>query len=115
MASKDRLNIGVGAADDSKDFAGRRLLLQRLRELTVPGLQLPEQAHVLDRDHRLVGERLEEGDLAVRERPRLLPTAYTGEAERQDRPIVNAPIGDRDRSGATLAGRSAVELPLLSP
>jgi hypothetical protein len=42
-------------------------------------------------------------------------TAYTGEAEHPDRPIVNAPIGDRDRSGATLAGRSAVELALLSP
>ena len=41
--------------------------------------------------------------------------AYTGEAEHSDRPIVNAPIGDRDRSGATLAGRSAVELALLSP
>ena len=41
--------------------------------------------------------------------------AYSGEAEHPDRPIVNAPIGDRDRSGATLAGRSAVELALLSP
>jgi hypothetical protein len=40
--------------------------------------------------------------------------AYFGEAEHPDRPIVNAPIGDRDRSGATLAGRSAVELALLS-
>jgi hypothetical protein len=29
--------------------------------------------------------------------------------------MVNAPIGDRDRSGATLAGRSAVELALRSP
>ncbi|HET9492333.1 MAG TPA: hypothetical protein VFR64_21625, partial [Methylomirabilota bacterium] len=42
-------------------------------------------------------------------------SAHTGEAEHPDRPIVNAPIGDRDRSGATLAGRSAVELALLSP
>ncbi len=41
--------------------------------------------------------------------------AYTGEAEHRDRSIVNAPIGDRDRSEATLAGRSAVELALLSP
>ncbi len=41
--------------------------------------------------------------------------AYTGEAEHSDRPIVNAPIGARDRSGVTLAGRSAVELALLSP
>src|SRR6266849_6873563 len=40
--------------------------------------------------------------------------AYTGEAEHSDRPIVNAPIGDRDRSGATLAGRSAVACPPFS-
>ena len=32
--------------------------------------------------------------------------AYTAEAEHRDRSIVNAPIGDRDRSGPTLAGRS---------
>ncbi len=48
-------------------------------------------------------------------RQRRVIIAYTGEAEHPDRPIVNAPIGDRDRSGATLAGRSAVELSLLSP
>jgi hypothetical protein len=42
-------------------------------------------------------------------------SAYTGEAEHRDRSNVNAPIGDRDRSEATLAGRSAVELALLSP
>jgi hypothetical protein len=41
--------------------------------------------------------------------------AYTGEAEHRDRSMVNAPIGDRDRSEATLVGRSAVELALLSP
>jgi hypothetical protein len=41
--------------------------------------------------------------------------AYSGEAEHPDRFIVNAPIGDRDRSEATLAGGSAVELALLSP
>jgi hypothetical protein len=41
--------------------------------------------------------------------------AYTGDREHPDRTIVNAPIGDRERSEATLAGRSAVELALLSP
>jgi hypothetical protein len=41
--------------------------------------------------------------------------AYSGEAEHPDRFIVNASIGDRDRSEATLAGRSAVEFALLSP
>jgi hypothetical protein len=42
-------------------------------------------------------------------------SAYTGDREHPDRPIVNAPIEDRERSEATLAGRSAVELGLLSP
>ena len=42
---------------------GRRLLLQRFGQLAVAGLQLLEQPHVLDRDHRLVGEGLEQGDL----------------------------------------------------
>jgi hypothetical protein len=41
--------------------------------------------------------------------------AYSGHREQPDRSMVNAPIGDRDRSGATLAGRSAVELALRSP
>ena len=36
-----------------------------------PLLQLVEQAHVLDGDHRLVGEGLEEGDLSLREELRL--------------------------------------------
>ncbi len=39
----------------------------RLRERPVLLLQLREQAHVLDSDHRLVGEGLEEGDLPFRE------------------------------------------------
>ena len=34
--------------------------------------QLREQPHVLDGDDRLVGERLEEGDLLVRERAGLV-------------------------------------------
>ena len=47
--------------------AGRRLLLQRLREVAVARLQLLEQPHVLDGDDRLVGEGLEQRDLLVRE------------------------------------------------
>ena len=39
---------------------GRRLLLERL-------FRLVEQAHVLDGDHRLVGEGLEQRDLLVGE------------------------------------------------
>ena len=41
---------------------------QRLREIAGPGLQLVEQADVLDRDHGLVGEARDELDLLFGER-----------------------------------------------
>ena len=62
-----RLSVGRRLADGSKDLARRRLLLEGLGQLGVPRLQLLEQAHVLDGDHRLVGKRLEQGHLGVRE------------------------------------------------
>ena len=52
-----RLHVGRRAADDAQDLGRRGLLLERL-------LGLVEQAHVLDRDHRLVGEGLQQRDLA---------------------------------------------------
>ena len=67
---EDRLGVGRRAGDRPQDLAGRRLLLERLGQLPVPRLELREQPHVLDRDHRLVGEGLEERDLLVGERPR---------------------------------------------
>src|SRR4029453_7620757 len=68
---EDRLDIGRRARDDPEDLAGRRLLFQRLGEIAVPGLQLLEEADVLDGDDGLVGKGLEELDLLVRERPDL--------------------------------------------
>ena len=53
---KHRLNIRRRAGDDAQDFTRRRLLFQRL-------LEFVEQPHVLDGDHRLVGEGFEELDL----------------------------------------------------
>ena len=44
-----RLDIGRRAGDDAQDFTRRRLLLQRF-------LEFLEQPHVLDGDHRLIGE-----------------------------------------------------------
>ena len=43
-------------ADDAQDFARRRLLLQRF-------LEFLEQPHILDGDHRLIGEGFEQLDL----------------------------------------------------
>src|SRR5215470_5669905 len=72
------LYIGRRATDNAKDLARGCLLLQRLGHLCVRrsqslilSLQLREEAHVLDGDHRLRGEGLEERDLALTERARL--------------------------------------------
>ena len=65
-----------------KNLTRRRLLLQRLGEIAVAFLQFLEQPHVLDGDHRLVGEGLEQRDLFFGKRTR--PPS---------RRIVIAPIG----------------------
>ena len=57
---EDRLHVGRRAADHAQDLARRR-------QVAVPSLQLVEQPHVLDGDHRLIGEGLEERDLVVGE------------------------------------------------
>ena len=53
-----RLHVGRATADHVQHLGCRGLLLQRL-------LGLVEQPHVLDRDHRLVGEGLQQLDLLV--------------------------------------------------
>ena len=77
-----RLRVGDRAADDAQDLGGRGLPLERL-------LGLVEQAHVLDRDHRLVGEGLEQLDLVLRERSGLAP----GDADHADRRRPRAAAG----------------------
>ena len=51
-----RVKIRRRARDDAQDLARRRLLLERLRQIAVARLQLLEQPHVLDGDHRLRGK-----------------------------------------------------------
>jgi hypothetical protein len=53
--------VGDRAADHAQHLRRRGLLLERF-------LGLVEEARVLDRDHGLVGEGLEQGDLARQER-----------------------------------------------
>ena len=75
---EDRLEIERGPPDHLEQLAGRRLLLERDPQLAVPRLELLEQAHVLDGDHGLVAEGLQELDMAGRELPRLgAPTTMT--------------------------------------
>ena len=52
-------------AEGVTDLTQRRQLLDRLGQFGGPLLQLLEQAHVLDGDDGLVGERLEKADLAL--------------------------------------------------
>ena len=53
-------------------------MLARLRELAALVLDFVEQADVLDRDHRLVGEGLHQGDLLLGERLHLKPVDGDG-------------------------------------
>ena len=63
-----RLDVGRRARDHPQDLGRRRLLLQRLGQLGGSALsELREQTDVLDGDHGLVGEGLEERDLLGRE------------------------------------------------
>ena len=66
---EDRENIRWRARDHAQNFRGRRLLLERLRQVTVPRLELLEQPHVLDRNHRLIGKGLQQLDLTLGEEP----------------------------------------------
>ena len=57
---ENRLHVGRGLADDTKDFGGRGLPLQRF-----PGLV--DQAGILDGNGCLVGEALQQRQLFRRE------------------------------------------------
>ena len=87
-----RLHVRGDLADDPADLRRRRLPLERF-------LGLVEQAHVLDRDHRLVGEGLQQLDLLVGE---------TGPARRGDGDARRSP---RPRAASARASTRAVARP----
>src|SRR6202171_1627675 len=62
------LQIERGTADDLEHVRGRGLLLQRLGQIARPRLHFFEQPDIAERDYRLIGERLQQGDLLVAER-----------------------------------------------
>ena len=75
-AGDDRLEHGLEVergADGLADLAEGLELADRARQLAGPRFQLLEEADVLDGDHRLLGEGLEERDLALREPARRRP------------------------------------------
>src|SRR5262245_60062862 len=65
---EDWLNVSGRAADDAEHLGGCRLMLQRLAQFGVTLLQFLEQPDILNRDHGLISEGLEESDLLIGER-----------------------------------------------
>ena len=62
------MKIEGGAADDVEHLRRRRLLLQRFGEFLCTLLLRLEQPHVLDGDHRLIGECHDQFDFTLVER-----------------------------------------------
>ena len=58
-----RLDVGWRTADDVEHVARGSLIFERLLQLSRARLHLLEQPHILDCDHRLVGEGRDELDL----------------------------------------------------
>ena len=78
------LQVESRAADDLEHVGCRCLLLQRFAEFCRPCLDLVEKADVLDRDHGLVGEGLQQRNLPGREKPGPRP----GDIDGADRATV---------------------------
>ena len=91
------------AADDLEHVGGGGLLLQRFAEVARFRLHLVEQPRILDRDHGLVGEGLEQGELLVR-KPE--PGLRVREDDGADTPVV---VDQRHKGDApeTTGGRNS--------
>ncbi len=99
ILSNTGARVGHRTADDLQHLGRGRLLLQRL-------LRLVEQPHVLDRDHGLVGEGLQQRDLLGGEGAGSL----RADADHADacRPAAAAPISDeRKPTSPSRAARRA--------
>src|SRR5262245_64236760 len=66
-----RLHVRRRAADDAKHLGCCRLMLQCLPQFRIALLDLLEQPHVLDGDHRLIGEGFKQFYLSWRKWPDL--------------------------------------------
>src|SRR4030095_7513871 len=78
------------------DFPKSRQLVHRAGQIARPGLQLGEQPHVLDRDHRLISEGAQELDLRAGEGLDLVEDDRSDDVlAPQHRPAQKAPIAHR--------------------
>ena len=87
-------------ADGAADITERGQLVHRASQVVRPSLQFREQPYVLDGDHGLIGERLEQIDLRVGERGGLGPN----DVDSADR---RAASQHRNGHEAAVADRSA--------
>ena len=93
-----RLKIESRAADDLQHLGGRGLLVQCLGQLARALLLGIEQPHVLDCDHRLIGEGLQQSDLGVGKRSDVL-------TRNRDRPDGMTVMQHRHRHDAAIRHR----------
>src|SRR5690242_1767415 len=71
---EDRLNVCRRAADDAEDLRRCRLMFQRLTQFCIALLNLLEQSHVLDCNHRLICESYQKRNFLFGERMKLCST-----------------------------------------
>src|SRR5262245_12178741 len=110
---EDGLDVRLRLADDLENVAGRCLLVERLCQRGIPRLEFLEQAHVRDRDDRLVGKGLEERVLLVRERLRLASSGADdadGASVLQHRNQQNSPVSGGPRHLQRHRGHAPVVL-----
>jgi hypothetical protein len=69
VAIRNAEKLELRPANHLEHIGCRRLLVERFAQLAAARLHLIEQPHVLDGDHRLVGESFEQLDLPVGEQP----------------------------------------------
>ena len=101
------LEIEGRAADDLEDLARGGLLLEGLGQIEVPGLELMEQANVLDGNGTLIGEGRDQGDLLLGEGRDLLPPDREHadrDALSQHRDAQDGPVASQPRSLVRVAG-----------
>src|SRR5262249_33701171 len=103
-----RLHIRRRAADDAEYLRRCRLMFQRLAQFRIAFLDLLEQSHVFNCDHRLVGKSLQQCDLLFSKRTDLHPMnrdradrrAFSEHRRRQQR--ANAETSPARRSSGVL-------------
>src|SRR5262245_18188350 len=93
-----RLGFGRRVRDHAQDLARGHLLFEALREVAVARFELLEQPNILDRDHGLVGESLQQADLSVVEELHL----GAPESDRADRDAITRQRNSQHGSMAPL-------------